>query len=122
MKPRMTLAAFALAMAGAAQAAPPALAPLPSYGAVTEPASRPAMDLSEVRTPRALSFAQANALRAAGLAQTAVDHRFARKDLVGSVGFLCGLQPGANSDGAASALGVDPQGRFLGAKLSYAFR
>ena len=73
------------------------------------------------KTPRAGAFAQGNALRAAGIARTSMDRRFDDKDTKGSLGFLCGIQPGQELGGAAAAHGSDPQGRFLGAKLSRAF-
>jgi hypothetical protein len=60
--------------------------------------------------------------RPAGVAKTSIDHRFDRKDLDGSVGFLCGLQPKSITDGAAAAYGVDPNGRFVGLKLHMSFR
>lgn len=66
--------------------------------------------------------AQAHALRRAGIARTAIDRRLSGEDLTGSLGFLCGIQPGADRRGAAAAHGVDPTGRFVGAKLSLAFR
>lgn len=64
--------------------------------------------------------AEANALRAAGIARTSVDHSFAGR-ATASLGFLCGLQPRAD-EAIGSAHGFDSQGRFLGAKLSFAFR
>jgi len=70
-------------------------------------------------TPEA---AAAHALKRAGIARTAVDRRLAGDDLTGALGFLCGIQPGADRSGAAAARGVDPTGRFVGAKLSLAFR
>jgi len=60
--------------------------------------------------------------RPAGIAKTSLDHSFARRGADGSVGFLCGLQPKAVTEGAAGAYGVDPQGRFLGVKLHMTFR
>jgi opacity protein-like surface antigen len=74
-------------------------------------------------TPRvsiAPQVAQAAALRQAGIARTSVDHSFAGK-ATASLGFLCGLQPRAD-EAIGSAHGFDSQGRFLGAKLSFAFR
>ena len=64
----------------------------------------------------------AHALKRAGIARTAVDRRLSGDDLTGYLGFLCGIQPGADRSGAAAARGVDPTGRFVGAKLSLAFR
>ncbi len=57
----------------------------------------------------------------AGIARTSLDHRF-DDDAVGSFGYLCGLNPGQKMTGAAGAAGYDPMGKFLGAKLSLAFR
>lgn len=78
------------------------------------------LDLSPVRNPAGMTEAQADALRA-GIAQTAVDHRFADR-LTGSLGFLCDPHPSMQFDGLAARPGADPQGKFLGAKLSFAFR
>ncbi len=72
------------------------------------------------RVSIAPEIAQANALRQAGIAKTSVDHSFAGK-ATASLGFLCGLQPRAD-ESIGSAHGFDSQGRFLGAKLSFAFR
>ena len=64
--------------------------------------------------------AEAYALKRAGIAQTSIERR--ADDATLSAGFLCGLKESADRSGAASALGSDPHGRFLGAKLSFAFR
>lgn len=66
--------------------------------------------------------AEAYALRRAGIARTAVDRALSGDDVTGSLGFLCGIQQGATRSGIAAARGADPNGRFLGAKLSLAFR
>ena len=66
-----------------------------------------------------LTDAQAEALRA-GVAHTALDHRFIDR-LTGSVGYLCGLH-GPDYDEMAAMRGSDSQGKFLGAKLSLAFK
>jgi hypothetical protein len=58
----------------------------------------------------------------AGIARTSIDHRFDQNDATGSLGYLCGLNPGQKMTGAAGAAGYDPMGKFLGAKLSFAFR
>lgn len=56
-----------------------------------------------------------------GVARTSVELR--RDDgLGGAFGFLCGLKPGAEKSGAAAVHGYDPTGRFVGARLSFAFR
>jgi hypothetical protein len=109
--------AIALGSAGLGHAEParPLVASLPDAG--------PVLDLTLPGTRRAQAFAQSNALRAAGVARTALDHRFSRDDeVVGSLGFLCGLHENLDTSGGARAYGSDPNGRFLGAKLSFAFR
>lgn len=57
-----------------------------------------------------------------GMPRTALERSFGRDELTGSVGFLCGLQPKAMTDGAAAAHGVDPHGRFVGVKLRMSLR
>jgi hypothetical protein len=85
--------------------------------------ARPAADLANTLDALAPTAIQASSVESVVFARTAVDHRFSRReDVTGSVGFLCGLQPGHNEAGAAAAYGADPHGRFLGAKLSFAFR
>ena len=91
----------------------------PPVGAAAPVAAGAPFDLTRIRSPFALTEAQAAMLRA-GIATTAVDHRFADR-LTGSLGFLCGLH-GETYQGAAAMRGSDPDGRFLGAKLSLAFR
>jgi hypothetical protein len=66
-------------------------------------------------------YAEAYARKTEGVAKTAVDARL-DEGVTGAFGFLCGLKPGADRSGAAGARGVDPTGRFVGAKLSLAFR
>ena len=66
--------------------------------------------------------AEAMPLRIPGVAKTSVDYRSTTDGVTGSLGFLCGLKPGAERTGAAAARGYDPTGRFVGAKLSFAFR
>lgn len=61
-------------------------------------------------------------VRIPGVAKTAIDHAFDPDGVTGSLGFLCGLNPGNAKDGAAAARGYDPTGRFVGAKLRLAFR
>ena len=78
------------------------------------------LDISAVRSPTGLTDAQVSALRE-GIARTAVDHQFADR-LTGSLGFLCDPHPSMQFDGLAARPGADPQGKFLGAKLSFAFR
>jgi hypothetical protein len=83
---------------------------------VASPVKGSALDLSRPHASR-----YANPLPA-GIAKTSIDHRFDDDDAVGSFGYLCGLNPGQKMSGAAGAAGYDPMGKFLGAKLSFAFR
>src|SRR5690242_17829973 len=104
-------------MAGAAQAE--ALSSSQALAAAVRPglADTPAVKLS-----LDAKSAEIYALRRAGIARTAIDRRLSSEDVTGALGFLCGIQPGAQRSGAAAARGVDPSGRFVGAKLSLAFR
>lgn len=104
---RLLLAALALAGLASAAQAQTSLA----SAVFAQPAPRVSI---------APEIAQAHALRQAGIAKTSVDHSFANK-ATASLGFLCGLQPRADET-IGSAHGFDTQGRFLGAKLSFAFR
>lgn len=119
MKVRFAAWTLVLALAGTgvaqAQSAPLALSPMPA--AAAQP---PALDLSRLRRAADFTDAEAQSIRT-GVAKTAVDRRIS-EGLSGSLGFLCGLHPSVGDDGASAMRGVDPQGRFLGAKLSLAFR
>ena len=57
--------------------------------------------------------------RPKGTVQTAVDMRFSPK-AVGSLGYLCGLQPGPNDQGGVRS-SSDPAGTFLGGQFKVAF-
>jgi hypothetical protein len=95
-----------------------ALAAQPSAPATGQAAP----DLSGPKPATLRAYAETVAMREAGIARTSVDKRFSEDDKVmGSLGFLCGLQPTALDKGSAAAYGVDPQGRFVGAKLKLAF-
>jgi hypothetical protein len=80
-----------------------------------QPADR--LDLSRL----ASRFDTGQAWRDAGVARTSLD-RSLRPGAAASVGLLCGLQPSSQASGGASALGVDHDGRFLGAQLRFGFR
>jgi hypothetical protein len=96
-------------------------APLVLPAAEAAPASKlPALDLSRLRRTAEFTDAETEAQRT-GVAKTDVDRRIS-EGLSGSLGFLCGLHPSVGDDGASAMRGVDPEGRFLGAKLSLAFR
>ncbi len=106
---------MAVAAAGAAQAQS---APLKLDLAAAQSAA--SFDLSTTRSAAGLTDAEAEALRT-GVARTAVDHHFADR-LTASLGFLCDPHAAMQYDSAAAMPGADPQGKFLGAKLSFAFR
>ena len=93
-------------------------------------------DLAGVRTPadRAptpssvqsalaqLRFSPAGPALPNGVARTSIDRSLAGGGVTASAGFLCGRHAGPDNNGAAMARGYDPEGRFVGAKLSFAFR
>lgn len=83
----------------------------------TTQSTQPAPDFIRARAP-----ARYASPLPAGIARTAIDRRFGDDDAVGSFGYLCGLNPGQKMSGAAGAAGYDPMGKFLGTKLSFAFR
>jgi hypothetical protein len=56
-----------------------------------------------------------------GVARTSVEQRFGRDDTVAQAGLLCGLMPHPDIGGAQAAYGADPDGKFVGAKLSRTF-
>jgi hypothetical protein len=82
-------------------------------------APRPALTAPHSVAP--VRGADSGPARLPGVAKTAVDRKL-DDGATGSLGFLCGLQPGADRYGAGAAHGYDPTGRFVGAKLSFAFR
>jgi len=93
--------------------------------AIVAPRERPASTVEgstlNLGRAHAARFGQANPLPA-GVAKTSIDHGFDDDSATGSFGYLCGLNPGQKMSGAAGAAGYDPMGKFLGAKLSFAFR
>ena len=79
-------------------------------------------DLADPLDPQARPALQTNTLDTAVFAKTAVERKLSSNSrLSASAGFLCGLQPGQHNSGADAAYGVDPHGRFMGAKFSIAF-
>jgi len=116
----LSLAIAAGASAADAQVSAPtadtlarAIVAAPAQGKI----SSPALDLTRARAPSRFADPLPE-----GIARTSIDHRFEDDVAVGSAGYLCGLQPGEKMYGAAGAAGYDPMGKFLGAKLSVAFR
>lgn len=117
MKVALT-ALIALAAAGSAQAqTAQALMQAP----LRATASGVAIDLTTPHGGFAPRYSQAPEPRIPGVAKTSVDHRY-DEGVVGSLGFLCGLEQGAERKGAAAMRGYDQTGRFVGAKLRVAFR
>ena len=106
-------AACALALAGAARAEPVRLdlTPAPKADAAA------ALNAAVLAPDR-----QEHALPAPGLARTSIDRRFDRDRASGAIGFLCGRPDSLDERAKSQAYGADPQGRFLGARLSFAFR
>lgn len=106
--------------------AAPALACAQPVKAADDYSSRFRVNAAPVSTPpaalRALAYASRATPRIEGVSQTSVGTRFSRSgDVAGDAGFLCGLMPNADTAGAAAARGHDPDGRFVGAKLKFAF-
>lgn len=108
------IAAFALSLALSAAAA--SAQPLESAAAPAR------LDLTSPSTSFAVRYEPRSEPRIRGVAKTAVERRLAEDGLTGSLGFMCGLKPGAEKSGAAAMRGHDPSGRFVGARLSLAFR
>ena len=81
-----------------------------------------ALDLTRHNSVFDVAYVNPGVARIPGVARTSVDRKLASDDVTGSLGFLCGLEPGAGDKGLAAARGYDPSGRFVGAKLKFAFR
>ncbi len=69
--------------------------------------------------PIELRYANARAPLPRGVARTAIEHR--EGGISGGVGVLCGIAPSADTSGVGTARGYDNEGRFVGAKLGFAF-
>jgi hypothetical protein len=134
LSPILPLVLAATLSAGAAQAqtAPAFNLHVPDFSQASvgaTPVARPAgvaakatPDLADPLDPLARPKLVANNLDSEVFATTAVDRKFGRRDdLTGSLGLLCGRQPEHTENGGAAAYGSDPHGRFVGAKLSFAF-
>ena len=107
----LTALAGGLVLAGGATAAPISLSP-------TSANAQPRLDLSRLASP----YDAGQAMKAAGVAHTAIDHSLPGQGATASVGFLCGGQPNTGTSGASGALGNDADGRFVGAQLRLGFR
>ena len=84
---------------------------------LTSAKARTPSDLSDPRL--FLAKSDDGPARPKGTVQTAVDVRFNPK-AVGSLGYLCGLQPGPNDQGGVRS-SSDPAGTFLGGQFKVAF-
>jgi len=119
----MSRAAFVVlavtAFAGAAHAESAQDALRAAVMAPKAPISRPG-DAPNARITLAAPYAEAYALRTAGVAKTAVSAK--DDEITRSLGFLCGIQPGQKPTGAAAARGYDPSGRFIGYQMSIALK
>jgi hypothetical protein len=120
----IVLAAVSLPLAAhAASRTEAALEQYRAEAAVAPPAplrAAPAKTPSSLSDPRLfLARAEEAPTRPKGTVQTAVDVRFSPK-AVGSLGYLCGLQPGPNDRGGVRS-SSDPAGTFLGGQFKVAF-
>ena len=98
-------------------------APLAPFKVQAEPpaislAQRP-LDLTAPRAALPLGYSRAPTPLPRGVARTAVEHQ--SSDVTAGAGLLCGIQPSADTSGAAMARGYDPDGKFVGAKLALRF-
>ena len=117
-----------LAAAGAAQAQTRAQDVLARFKAEAPPAivlkgaaAPEAVSLSDPALFRKSAADDAPPARPKGTVQTAIDRSFTpSKTVVGSLGYLCGLQPSPVADrGVGSS--YEPAGTFLGGQLRVAF-
>jgi hypothetical protein len=118
------LAAVAIAAAtedaDAQELSPEAAALIAATRAAPQSAAARAPQTHAAFTPR---YDGDKPVRLRGVAQTSVDARLSDgDDVTGSLGFMCGLKPGAERYGVAAARGYDETGRFVGAKLRVAFK
>jgi hypothetical protein len=125
LDPTAVLVAVAAALSpisAVADSAPPqgAAAPGLSLTKIGPAAIRP-LNLSRPSAAADPAYAQTLAWRAAGVVRTSVDHELSSGG-VASLGFVCGLHPHPYAGGVTGARGVDPHGRFVGAKLAFALR
>jgi hypothetical protein len=123
---KIVVALAALSLPPAAHAASRAETVLEQFRA--EAAARPPTPLTTPLTSSAARLAEPRLFlaraddgpaRPKGTVQTAVDVRFNPK-ATGSLGYLCGLQPGPNDRGGVRS-SSDPAGTFLGGQFKVAF-
>lgn len=109
-------------LGGAAQAQ----TPLKPYAIAAKPpmmslARDAALQASRPDLSVPVRYANAPAQLPRGIAKTSVESRLAGDGPVASAGVLCGLKPSADYSGMGTARGYDNDGRFVGAKLAFAF-
>lgn len=109
-------------LGGAAQAQ----TPLKPYAIAAKPpmmslARDAALQASRPDLSLPVRYANAPAQLPRGIARTSVESRLAGDGPVASAGVLCGLKPSADYSGMGTARGYDNDGRFVGAKLAFAF-
>jgi hypothetical protein len=96
-------------------------------GAAHAETQTPALSLAKPAKPLDLTapglpvlYSRAPAALPPGIARTSVERQLTG-DSVLSSGLLCGMQPSADTSGAARARGFDPNGKFVGAKMAFRF-
>ncbi|CAN5134767.1 hypothetical protein BH10PSE4_BH10PSE4_35920 [soil metagenome] len=109
--PILLCAAF---VAGASQAQTPQ-----SFTVQTAPLAKRSLALASPRGALPLNYSRAPKPLPPGIARTSVEA--GTDGVTGSAGLLCGIQPSADTSGAALARGYDPDGKFVGAKLALRF-
>jgi len=73
-------------------------------------------------TPLAAQRSQDSGVGVSDIRPTSVARPLGRSGVVGSAGFMCGLGPDLVHRGSSTISGYDPTGRFVGARLSLAFK
>jgi hypothetical protein len=120
---RVIVSALALVFVASAATAQ-SLSPAAQVSPTTVVLTQPLIDLSARRPEAAVDYGPHIVAKGPFQGRTAVDHRFSPDGVVGSVGYLCGIdglaRDGEGGAGPASTFGH--QGTFLGASLGYAFK
>ncbi len=116
------LSAFALTaftmLGGGAALAQPAEAPMISLARPAAHLAAKPLDLAAPGLP--ILYSRAPTPLPPGIARTSVERQVAGDGVLSS-GLLCGIQPSADTSGAALARGFDPDGKFVGAKMAFKF-
>jgi hypothetical protein len=117
---RSKFVTFGIILAAVATAGVARAESVPAKPAANIEAMRNALAAATRRDPLDLTYSHPGQPAPDGVARTSVERRLSGNSVFGA-GFLCGLKPGDESSGARGAYGYDPNGRFVGAKLSFAF-